>query len=77
MLFFSLIELPDLLVEKNVRTLREWDGDVNGMPRIRQTLYRKSDAPTPSTSTMEQVLQEPEQVTMTKSAIPTMDVDMN
>ncbi|KAI8148026.1 translation machinery-associated protein 16, partial [Fennellomyces sp. T-0311] len=42
----SGFELPDLMVEKNVRMLREWDGDVNGMPRIRQTVYRKSDAPT-------------------------------
>ncbi|KAI9494835.1 hypothetical protein BDB00DRAFT_292696 [Zychaea mexicana] len=44
--YASGFELPDLMVEKNVRMLREWDGDVNGMPRIRQTLYRKSDAPT-------------------------------
>ncbi|KAI9263232.1 hypothetical protein BDA99DRAFT_509653 [Phascolomyces articulosus] len=71
--YASGFELPDLLVEKNVRMLREWDGDVNGMPRIRQTLYRKSDAPTTTmiTDTIEQ------EETKTKVTIPVMDVDMD
>ncbi|KAG2221256.1 hypothetical protein INT45_012377, partial [Circinella minor] len=75
--YASGFELPDLLVEKNVRILREWDGDVNGMPRIRQTLYRKSDAPTSIHTSMEHEEESKQVVTMTKSAIPTMDIDMN
>ncbi|CDH57117.1 ring finger domain-containing protein [Lichtheimia corymbifera JMRC:FSU:9682] len=41
----SGIELPDFNDGKNLKRLRDWDGDVNSMPLIKTRLYRQSDNP--------------------------------
>ncbi|KAI7887095.1 hypothetical protein K492DRAFT_121665, partial [Lichtheimia hyalospora FSU 10163] len=75
----SGIELPDMNDGKNLKRLREWDGDVNYMPLIKTRLYRQSDNPKykePKESNAMDV-ESKTKATNKKSLDSSMDMDTN
>ncbi|CDS05801.1 hypothetical protein LRAMOSA08329 [Lichtheimia ramosa] len=74
----SGIELPDFNDGKNLKRLREWDGDINSMPLIKTRLYRQSDNPKYKESTTNAMDVETKTKAPNKKSLDSsMDMDTN
>lgn len=72
------LELPDFNDGKNLKRLREWDGDINSMPLIKTRLYRQSDNPKYKESTTNAMDVETKTKAPNKKSLDSsMDMDTN
>ncbi|KAI9102820.1 translation machinery-associated protein 16 [Phlyctochytrium arcticum] len=61
--YINGIEIPLLLDQKNVTILRAWDGDYNGISRIKMVTVRRPDAPKDTKTSSETVVAQLEAAT--------------